>query len=69
MSPSHLFSQRLCSLSIVLKHSPDMFARETDELVRVGLSFLDGRKVTAALVEPIGFAAIRVQFVWVGLGT
>ena len=53
----------------MLKYSPDMFATETDELVRVGLSFLDCRKVTAALVEPIGFAAIRVQFVWVGLGT
>ena len=36
MSSSHLFSQRLCSLSIVLKDSPDMFAMETDELMRGG---------------------------------
>ena len=37
MSSLHVFSQRLCSLSIVLKDSPDMFAMETDELIRVGL--------------------------------
>ena len=36
MSSLHLFSQRLCSLSIVLKDSPDMFAMETNELMRGG---------------------------------
>jgi len=40
-----------------------MFAKETDALVRVGLSFLDGRKVMAALFEPLGFGANRVQIV------